>query len=278
MDTSLTQLERRLTQLEGELAQTRKQLHRTGQGASRILWGWRALGAASVAMLVMGLTIASASSKPGTLTVKAPFRVLDASGQAVMVVTDNGIIFAHGNTPYMTASKSALDFFHDAKPAVSLVSDAQGGKVQVYGTTAASNSYFGYNAGVAGPHLRLQSAQQHVDLGSLSDAMGMRFYLGGRETLGFGQLDSGVSRMSFFRSSGTRALALGIGGGDEGFLNILSPSGNGVVALDEHSNGGYFAVGNTAGTARAEAGVLDGDIGVVRAYGPGGFNFIEGRN
>ena len=79
MPDALTQLERRLTQLEGELAQTRRQLGRTKQGASRIMWGWRALGAATVAMLVMGLTMASASAGPGTLTVKAPFRVVDAS-------------------------------------------------------------------------------------------------------------------------------------------------------------------------------------------------------
>ena len=178
----------------------------------------------------------------------------------------------------MTASETALDLFHDAKPAVSLVSNAGGGQVEVYGTTGGGKSYLGYDPSVSGPHLRVQSGQQFVDVGSVSDAMGMRYYLGGKETLGLGELSSGVSRMSFYRSSGTKALTMGIGGADEGFLNILSPAQTGIVALDEHPKGGYFAIGNTAGTTRAEAGVLDGDLGIVRTYGPGGFNFIEGRN
>ena len=41
---------------------------------------------------------------------------------------------------------------------------------------------------------------------------------------------------------------------------------------------GYFALTNQQGIARVEAGVLaQEDLGIVRAFGPGGYDYIRGR-
>jgi hypothetical protein len=77
--------------------------------------------------------------------------------------------------------------------------------------------------------------------------------------------------------AGTVADALGTDSAGKGVFEIYSSGKMPAVQLASHSHGGYFALANTGGTARVEAGVLLEDLGVVRVFGPGGFNYIEGR-
>ena len=79
-------------------------------------------------------------------------------------------------------------------------------------------------------------------------------------------------------TAGANVANLGVssaGGG--GGLDILSSSGQIDAQLAAHAQGGYLAITTPGGSARVEAGVTAGSVGVVRAFGPGGFNAIEGR-
>ncbi len=61
-------------------------------------------------------------------------------------------------------------------------------------------------------------------------------------------------------------------------LNLYSSPGVPAVQLAEGRAGGYVALTNLSGVARVVEGVLPGsDKGLVKAYGPRGFNYIEGR-
>jgi len=60
-------------------------------------------------------------------------------------------------------------------------------------------------------------------------------------------------------------------------LNLLYSDGNPAVQLAEVSAGGYFSLTNRSGVARVEAGILPSDQGILRVFGPGGFDYIRGR-
>jgi hypothetical protein len=77
-------------------------------------------------------------------------------------------------------------------------------------------------------------------------------------------------------AGGANVANLGVSG-TGGALDILGNSSELEAQLAAHAQAGYLAIAS-GGSAKVEAGATSGGIGVVRAFGPGGFNAIEGRS
>ena len=116
-----------------------------------------------------------------------------------------------------------------------------------------------------------------VSLGDKKGALGLRFYEGTKERAEIGEAGDGSGAISLYNTSGIATTRLGSDTG-RGYMEIDGSSGNPAVQLKQVANAnGYFVVANRSGEARAEAGTLPGDRGIVRAWGPeGGANYIEG--
>ena len=128
--------------------------------------------------------------------------------------------------------------------------------------------------------------------------MTLRFLQAAKLIAGIGDSGSG-GLLELFDKTGKKAVkaannghggTVGIYGTDEqpkvvvavndagrGGLDILNDSGGPAITMKAQSNGGYFALTNAAGVARVEAGVLTSDQGILRTFGPGGFDYIRGR-
>ena len=276
MDNGVAQIEQRFAQIEQELAWTRQQLTKARRGSHGVIWGWRALGAATLAMVATGITVVSASTGPQTLTVKAPFTVVDDSGQPVMEVASNGIRLSHKGVAFMYATETGIGLTHGNTPLVGLVSTSGGGRLQVDSKAGAMVGSLGYDPKSGATQLLVSGNGSSATLGTHNSALGLRFFKGSQETAGMGQTTSGGA-ISLYRASGSVATALGSDASGMGYMEIDTASGVPSVALQQHSGGGYFALTNPGGTARVEAGVLPGDLGVVRTFGPTGFDYIEGK-
>ena len=144
------------------------------------------------------------------------------------------------------------------------------------------------------------SADRAARLGLSQDGtqMTLRFLQGAKLIAGIGDSGSG-GLLELFDKTGKKAVkasnnghggTVGIYGSDEqpkvvvavndagrGGLDILNDSGGPAITMKAQSNGGYFALTNAAGVARVEAGILPSDQGILRTYGPGGFDYIRGR-
>ena len=126
----------------------------------------------------------------------------------------------------------------------------------------------------------------------------LRFFQGANLVAGMGDTGDG-GLLELFDKTGKKAVkaannghggTVGIYGSDEqpkvvmatdasfrGALDILNDSGQPAITMKAQSNGGYFALTNAAGVARVEAGILPSDQGILKAFGPGGFDYIRGR-
>ena len=137
-------------------------------------------------------------------------------------------------------------------------------------------------------------------LGTSQDGtqMTLRFLQGAKLVAGMGNSGDG-GLLELFDKTGKKAVkaannghggSLGVYGTDEqpkvvmatndagrGALDILNDSGGPAITMKAQSNGGYFALTNAAGVARVEAGILPSDQGILKAFGPGGFDYIRGR-
>ena len=137
-------------------------------------------------------------------------------------------------------------------------------------------------------------------LGTSQDGtqMTLRFLQGAKLVAGMGNSGNG-GLLELFDKTGKKAVkaansghggTVGIYGSDEqpkvvmatndagrGAFDILNDSGGPAITMTATASAGYFAIANAAGVARVEAGVLPSDQGIVRTYGPGGFDFIKGR-
>lgn len=88
---------------------------------------------------------------------------------------------------------------------------------------------------------------------------------------GFG----GLFQMNY---AGNPRVLLGFSDTGEAQLALQAATGNTTALLAQKQAGGYLGLENMSGTARVEAGVLPGDNGIVRAYGPSGkIGYIEGK-
>jgi hypothetical protein len=232
-------MERRLALLEVKLDRVQNEL-KAARASRRQLWGWRALGGALLAMTLCGISVAAAVPPAPPPTVKVPFKVVDGAG-VVMNVTSGGIQLR--------------------------------GPIKVSNRSGDPLTYIGSDGHLTVGH----GTRASVTLGSNPDGGDVQVFgkNGKTETvLLSGSASGGVVRIS--NQIGTVAGALGTDSAGKGAFEIYGPKAP-VVQLEAGSHGGYFALANNTGVARVEAGVLAEDLGVVRAEGPGGFNFILGK-
>jgi hypothetical protein len=83
-------------------------------------------------------------------------------------------------------------------------------------------------------------------------------------------------KITVFNKSGNYAEDMGLDSGKP-YFQIAGKSGSPAVKMEAYSQGGYFVLTDPTGHAAVEEGVTTDDIGVVRAYGPGGLNYLAGR-
>ena len=209
---------------------------------------------------------ATAAPAPKTLTVKAPFVVQNDAGQTV----------------FRVGGKSVVKLFDSS------------GRVLVAlqpNETGASGELV-----VAG-----SKPGQDARLSSYGGALALRFYKGGDTFLG-GIGDYANGGLLELRNNAGKTMAKVYNNGTSGTVAIYNAEGKTkallatdtakgqaefdlfnadgttpAVQLSEVAAGGYFAVTNRAGIARVEAGTLASDQGIVRVFGPGGFDYIRGR-
>jgi hypothetical protein len=283
VDERIIQVEQRIEHLEIELGQARQQLQFAELRARRATRRGRiVLGCAAAALVTLSAGTAAAGAGPGPLTVKAPFKVVDSSGAPLLTVTNKGLVV-----------------FADRAPAVRLSGDTHGGRVDWFnpkGTGVGALSIG--NDGVGSVTVGVPGAFQ-ASLGSKDDKLGLRIFNGTALVAGIGESSLGGAvqlntpsgttlaylgesaaggQVTLHTPDGKRRALLGVGDSGNGDAALYSGAGTPMIQLAEHANGGYFYLGNTGGVSRVEAGVTGTDQGVVRAFGPAGFNYIQGRS
>jgi hypothetical protein len=311
-DEHIASLEQQLQSLAHDLAQTRRQVQAL-QGAARrgrLARALAATGAASALMLALGLTSASsAPSSASGLTVKGPFKVLGANGSTILQVDGNGLTFFAGsggtvtlNTykglPYISVRHGGIN-----GPDVVSIGDSTvgggGGSVQLgpdsgdqaVGVGLRANSTTGsvvvYAQNAQG---RLQAQQGSpmslqfsgtnnkvalgIGIASPGGPGAMTLHDGnGHVLVNLGASSTGGA-IDVKNSSGTNVASLGVSS-TGGALDIEGNSSQLAAQLAAHSQAGYLAI-VSGDNAKVEAGVTGG-VGIVRAFGPGGFNVIQGR-
>ncbi len=271
----LQQSEQRLLQVETGLAASDRLIDDLKHGTTRS----RFLGRVSTALTACGLTAvlaltvgpATAAPGPQQLTVKTPFEVQNTAGRVIFRVAEqtgegSGVVTVSGN---------------DGKALVALQPNESGGSGEVV--------------------VRGVKPGQVARLSSSGGDLSLRFYNGANLLAGIGSYDgSGVLQvnskagklMAKMGNNGTSG-TVGIYNADgrtKGLLGTDPKSGDAefdlfyadgttpAVQLSEVAVGGYIGVTNRAGIARVEAGTLpDTDQGIVKTFGPGGFDYIRGR-
>jgi len=266
-------LEQRLAQVEVELEMSHMRIEQLRQSASRSRHKGRVTSAlaACAFVAVLGITAGTASAAPGPkqLTVKTPFEVQNQAGRVIFRVAEQS-----GD-----GSGIAKVYDVDGKTLVALQTNESGGS----GEVAVNGSKPG----------------QIARLSSYGGDLGLRFYVGDNEQANFGtsaaggqmQLNNSAGKlMAKIGNNGTSG-TVGIYNADgitKGLLGTDTKQGYGefdlfyadgttpAIQLSEVSAGGYIGLTNRAGIARVQAGILPGDIGILRTYGPGGFDFVRG--
>jgi len=342
IDEQMARLEQRLAQVEGALERTRRQ--------KRAAW---AVGACGVAAAIIAATTtvgtAGATTTRGAqaLTVKAPFRVVDASGGLVMQADTTGIHYYRGGraiagmvegrgggqiyTADGQGSQRALMFeFPDGQPGLKLINNAGStvaglqtrvngtgelvvdgldGRIMRLGTDNGEMALRFYKGGAVqarvgadkdGGTLHLNAEHgPSVDLGTTQSGQTTLLFMQGNKILGGVGASSTGGLLQLNNATGKKMLLLGenSNSGTVGVydtagqtkillattpagraeLNLLYSDGNPAVQLAEVSAGGYFSLTNRSGVARVEAGILPSDQGILRVFGPGGFDYIRGR-
>ncbi len=313
-DEQIAGLERQLQSLAAELEQTQRQVQ-VLHGASRrgrLARLLAAAGTGGVLMFVLGLT--AASSAPSTasgLTVKGPFKVLGNNGVTILQVDGSGLTYFAGSggvvtmdtyngLPYLTVRHGGVN-----GPAVVSLGDSNvgggGGNLQLAPDSGQETVGVGLRAnGTTGSVVvyaqnaqgRLQ-AQQGSPMSLQFSGTNNKVALGigivspggpGAVTLHDGNghvlVNLGASStggaVDVKNSAGTNVATLGVSS-TGGALDIEGNSSQLEAELAAHAQAGYLAITKAGGDALVEAGVT-GNIGVVRAFGPGGFNAIQGRS
>jgi hypothetical protein len=252
----ITTMEQRISRLEYELAEAARRPRRTGP----LAW---LIGCGILAVLTGALSLgaASAATPPQRLTVKAPFQVVDDKGNVVMLVDEHGISLESGGHPVIQLTKNnwggSLRSFDPAGTGNGCLCAMQDGSSQLQvGLPGSGNITLG---------------------GAANGNVGLRVYNGQEQRAFYGSVPTGGEVALYAAGAANAQTFLGASHAG-GVLELLREDGGLVALLAEHDSGGYFGLMNNAGIARVEAGVLNSqDDGVVRAFGPGGFNFILGR-
>ncbi len=278
--------------LEQRLALVETELERLRAGRRRVL-GSRTLVSATFAALALALTLGSASARPSAtaLTVTAPFRVVGADGSLLMQVDKNGVLYYRGGKVVGSLGSVASTANTAAGPltitAPLRVVNKTGGLVMQIDDSAGTggellvNGPQGWSAkvGMIGSNFGLRLFSNSTLLANLiadqtSGYFSVRDAKGATLVQATGDATGGDVQVSV---SGKPRAVLSAKGSDGATLQMLGAGGTVVAEVAQHAQGGYLGLGNPGGTSRVQAGVLAGDAGVVRVYGPAGFNFIQGR-
>lgn len=269
-DDRFAQLENRLAHVEGELVHARRQvdaLRRSSRAGLAERLTSRLVLCGAVALGALSLGTAAAAPAPQTLTVKAPFSVVSANGTIVFRVGVDALgggvakIFSASQNPVLSLQTSVA---------------GAGGEVAVSGDVSGQVARLGGN----GAQLALRfykGSTIEAGMGATADGGILEIFdKKGTRTAKVANNGSGGT-MGIYGNDGKNTALLGNSESGRGGLDILSASGNPAATLAAVAGGGYFAVANQAGIARVEAGILPSDQGIVRVFGPGGFDFIKGR-
>jgi hypothetical protein len=311
-DEHIAILEQQLQSLAAELAQTRRQVQAL-QGATRhgrLARVLVAAGAGGAVMLALGLTSASsAPSSASGLTVKGPFKVLGTNGSTILQVDGNGVTYFAGTggvvtlnsykgLPYISVRHGGI-----TGPDVVSIGDSiaggGGGNVQLgpdsgdqavgvglrASSTTGSVVVYAQNAqgrlaAQQGSPMSLQfiGTTKKVALGigiaSPGGPGALTLHDGnGHVLVNVGASSAGGAVVK--NSSGTNVASLGVSS-TGGALDIEGNGSQLEAQLAAHAQAGYLALMPPGGNAGVEAG-MTGGVGIVRAFGPGGFNVIQGR-
>ena len=261
----------RFTQLEQRLAQVEEEL-RQATTRSRHLAGLTSMVAACGLVAVLAITGGAATAAPGPqeLTVKAPFVVENDAGQTVFRV---GLINGSGQ---------ARLFDNRGRVLVALQTNKTGtsGEVAVAGANPGQIARLGTYAGGATLGLRFYQGDTALGIVGASARGGLLMLADKAGTPMARVYNNGTSgTVGIYNAEGkTKALlATDPASGEAEFDLFYADGTTPAVQLSEVAAGGYFAVTNRAGIARVQAGTLPSDQGIVRVYGPGGFDYIRGR-
>lgn len=303
----LATLEQRLLELGTELAHTQQELQnvRAKQRGRGSLLGLLVLLCAGIALLLTGTSSALSAAK-GT-TIRAPFKVVSGTGATILSVDTNGLIYTAGTGASVvvgTIQNTAGVFVSNTgRNYVATLSDdtsSGGGSLQLYPNSGSTDvgvslratastgmaTIYGQHAmatlgGKGTSPMELTFGTQSSNslaLGMTSANLGVVTLHDGKGTtmLNLTQTANGGS-VVVNGSSGTPVAVLGGSSTGMGALDILGSGGQPEAQLAGHAQGGYLALANPGGDAKVEAGVTAGGLGVVRAFGPKGFNAILGR-
>ncbi len=293
MDTveqRIAQLEQKLEHM-GSALERAEQAERTWRGKSNHAGrGMRLaqVAAACGAVATIGaLTMGTVAAKPGPqpLTVKAPFRVLDNAGYP-------GLVYDGTN----------LHLYYGGRESV-VLGPGDGGEpvVQVFNSKGEATAALQSLPDGTGELAVAGEAGHVARLRTISGQQTLTFYKGNALQVGIGAVpggglvevnDAAGKQMAHLSSNGKTGTiqiydvdgsARAVLGSDlatgEAELDLLYRDGKTpAVRLAEVGNGGYFSLTNRSGIARVEGGTLSGsDVGILRAFGPGGFDFVRGR-
>jgi hypothetical protein len=270
-----------------------------------------AAGVGGALMLALGLSSASsASSAASGLTVKGPLKVLSTNGSTILQVDGNGVTYFAGTggtvtlstykgLPYISVRHGGItgpDVVSigdstvgggggnlqlgpdsgDQAVGVGLRANSTTGSVVVYAQNAQ-----GRLAAQQGSPMSLQfiGTNKKVALGigiaSPGGPGALTLHDGNGHVLVNVGASSAGGAVDVKNSSGTNVASLGVSG-TGGALDIEGNSSQLEAQLAAHAQAGYLALMPPGGNAGVEAG-MTGGVGIVRAFGPGGFNVIQGR-
>jgi hypothetical protein len=244
----LSQLERRLAQVEIELAAAHVDIRALQQHATRARFFGRLTSAIAACGLLAVLTFtassATAGPAPAPSTVRAPFAVQNAAGKVLFQVED------------ASGAGRAIAYDHTGRSTVSFEPNPSGGMSLRF-----------YNGAT------LQAAMASTASGGI---MQVNNTAGDKMALIGSNATSGTVGIYNAEGKTKGLLATDTKSGDGEFALFYADGTTPAVKLSEVAVGGYIAVTNRAGTARVEAGTLPSDQGIIRAFGPGGFDYIRG--
>jgi len=189
--------------------------------------------------------------------------------------------FSQQGTVFMgtVPSGGQIDVYRGNSQVAVLGTDEHGGVVQVAhmsrqstASMSSGDSSDGYvSVGIQGT--------TRINIDSRGSGMALRVLHGNEEVAAIGDgYDGGGINLRSRAGAPVTTLGVDLQGG--GYFQVQNKAGTLIADLSESpaSHAGYFMLGSPGGNVRVEAGVLAGDKGVVRVFGPGGVNFISGRS
>jgi hypothetical protein len=257
MDTEhIASLEQRISRLEHALAKAERRSRRTGP----LAW---LVGCASLVLLTGALSLGTASAAvipPQSTTVKAPFKVVNAHGDVVMLVASNGMLIERGG-----------------HPAAQITTNNWGGSLWTFDPTGKANGCVcGMEDGGSQLKVGMAGSGNYVTVGGAADGdVGLRAFKDKKEAAFVGSTAKGGATALYMVGGAAPSTYLAAGP-DGGFLQLQQQNGKPMALLATNARGGYFALTNKQGTDRVDAGVSAADLGIVRVWGTSKFNFLEG--